>query len=155
MESIIKYHRKPRILSKNEMDELLSTSKVGRLGLSDNNNPYVVPVTYWYDEGKIYFHSPNGKKIQYIKKNPQVCFEVDLLREDGSWKSVIVYGKVTVANDTETIRNVFQKVLESEWPPSKMAAMHLEMGGQETKRAEIDMYVGWIDIIEMTGRKGD
>lgn len=143
------FHRRIGQLSREEMDELLLTSKVGRLGLSHNDNPYVVPVSHWYREGKIYFHSSGGKKIQYIKKNPKVCFEVDELAEDGSWKSVIVYGKVTLATDMETIRKVFQRALGHY--EVKMGAAHPEMKGLERRT---DMYVGWIDIIEMTGRKG-
>jgi len=134
------------------MDELLSTSKVGRLGLSLNDNPYVVPVSYWYHEGKIYFHSSEGKKILYIKENPQVCFEVDELAEDGSWKSVIAYGKITLATDMETIRRVFEKALGHY--EVEMGGAHPEMTVHEIGRAGIHMYVGWIDIIEMTGRKG-
>ena len=149
---ISKFHRRIGQLSREEMDELLSASKVGRLGLSVGDNPYVVPVSYWYSEGKIYFHSSDGKKIQYIKKNPQVCFEVDELAEDGSWKSVIAYGKVTLATDMETRMKAFQKAFEHY--DVEMGAAHPKMKGQKTSMTGIDMYVGWIDIIEMTGRKG-
>ena len=144
-----KFHGRMGHLSREEMEELLSASKVGRLGLSVNDNPYVVPVSHWYREGKIYFHSSEGKKIQYIKKNPKVCFEVDELAEDGSWKSVIAYGKVTLATDRETMMRAFHKALR----PSLMGAAHPEMKGEET-RTRTHMYVGWIDIIELTGRKG-
>lgn len=147
-----RFHGKIDQLSRKETDELLSTSKVGRLGLSLNDNPYVVPVSYWYSEGKIYFHSSEGKKIQYIKENPQVCFEVDEIAEDGSWKSVIAYGKVELATDMEIIRRVFEKALGHY--EVEMGGAHPEMTGQEMGRTGIDMYVGWIDVVEMTGRKG-
>ena len=124
------------------------------MGLSLNDKPYVVPVSHWYYSGKIYFHSPDGKKIKYIKQNPLACYEVDELAEDGSWKSVIVYGKITLATDMETVMKVFQKALGSNWSPSMMGTMHSETKAREDNKDRKGTYVGWIDIIKVTGRKG-
>lgn len=38
-------------------------------------------------------------KIEHIKKNPQVCFEVDNHVEDHSWQSVIAFGNATLKID--------------------------------------------------------
>jgi len=49
-----------------------------RIGMADNNSPYVVPVNFGYDEKHLYFHSKmKGKKLEIMEKNPFVCFELD------------------------------------------------------------------------------
>jgi nitroimidazol reductase NimA-like FMN-containing flavoprotein (pyridoxamine 5'-phosphate oxidase superfamily) len=61
---------------------IIDKCKVLRLGMADNNRPYVVPLNFGYvyeDQVlNLYFHSaPAGKKLEILKKNPQVCFEMD------------------------------------------------------------------------------
>ena len=65
------------IESRNEMEKLLCEEEIGYLGLTTNGNPYVVPLNYHYGNGKIFFHCGfKGKKLDYLKSNPQVCFTV-------------------------------------------------------------------------------
>ncbi len=48
-----------------EIESILYHAIVCRIGLTDGNEPYVVPVSFGYEEGTIYFHSaPEGKKSQ-------------------------------------------------------------------------------------------
>jgi nitroimidazol reductase NimA-like FMN-containing flavoprotein (pyridoxamine 5'-phosphate oxidase superfamily) len=66
-------HEKLKIIDKN---------KVCRLALSDNNQPYIVPLNYGYSFENncltLYFHSAcEGKKLEIIKKNNRACFEID------------------------------------------------------------------------------
>ena len=50
---------------------------MGYLGLSAGGQPYVVPLNYAYVENKILFHCAlEGKKLDCIRANPQVCFTV-------------------------------------------------------------------------------
>ena len=70
---------KPRELSIDECMVLLSSARYGRLGLCKDNQPYVIPMSYVYHDGKIYLHSGGkGKKILYVTANPRVCFQIDL-----------------------------------------------------------------------------
>jgi uncharacterized protein len=65
------------IESAEEMEKLLTQERVGYLGLSHHNVPYVVPLTYGYCEGKIIFHGNlDGRKLEIIRENPTVCFTV-------------------------------------------------------------------------------
>jgi uncharacterized protein len=72
--------RKEReITDRKEIDEILGLGKVMHLALSDNNMPFLVPVFFVYDGSSIYFHSAKaGTKIEILKKNPNVCFEVSI-----------------------------------------------------------------------------
>jgi nitroimidazol reductase NimA-like FMN-containing flavoprotein (pyridoxamine 5'-phosphate oxidase superfamily) len=61
---------------------VINTCKVCRLGMAENNEPYIVPLNfgYEYENGALtlYFHSAReGKKIDILKNNPRVCFEMD------------------------------------------------------------------------------
>ena len=65
------------IESRDEMEKLLREEEIGYLGLSLDGKPYVVPLNYHYSDGKIYFHCGlKGKKLVFMKSNPQVCFTV-------------------------------------------------------------------------------
>jgi uncharacterized protein len=60
------------------IDALIWNSPVGRLGLADGPEPYVVPLCFGYDGIALYFHcAPEGRKIELLRRNPQVCFEFD------------------------------------------------------------------------------
>ena len=64
-------------------------------GLSNNDLPYVIPMSYVYHDGKIFLHSRGkGKKVEYVTRNPRVCFQVDPLEKD-RWSSVLVSGTAT------------------------------------------------------------
>lgn len=79
-------------LDKSQIDDFLKSQLIGRLGCSDGNKVYVVPITYAYNNGYIYGHTKDGLKIQMMRKNPNVCFEIDWMKDMSNWKSVIVYG---------------------------------------------------------------
>ncbi len=59
--------------------DILNRAVVCRLGLCDGGRPYVVPVSFGFDDGALYFHTaPDGRKIDIMRRNPRVCFEVDV-----------------------------------------------------------------------------
>ena len=66
------------IKNKTLIDQVLSESEICRIGLLDGDRAYIVPMNYGYRDGVIYFHSaPSGKKIELIKANNRVCFEIE------------------------------------------------------------------------------
>ena len=76
-----------------EIEDLLCNQVIGRIGCAANGLVYVVPVTYAYDGKDIYAVSNEGLKLEIMRKNPQVCFEVDNMRDMSNWQSVIAWGK--------------------------------------------------------------
>ena len=65
-----------------EIRRILDKASVLRLGLAVNNEPYVVPMNYGYIlEGEkltLYLHSAmRGKKLDMLRTNPRVFFELD------------------------------------------------------------------------------
>ena len=57
------------------IEEILSKATVCRLGLCEENQPYVVPLCFGYEDNALYFHCANhGKKLVILRKNNNVCF---------------------------------------------------------------------------------
>ena len=74
--------RERQITDPKQIEAILDASKVLHLGLAVDNEPYVVPLNYGYimEDGKlvIYLHSAQrGKKLDMIRSNPRVFFEMD------------------------------------------------------------------------------
>src|SRR3954454_2836820 len=81
-------------LAADEIDDLLRSELVGRIGCHAGGRTYVVPVIYAYDDGCLYVVSVEGRKIHMMRANPEVCFEVDRYEvSTGSWRSAIAEGR--------------------------------------------------------------
>jgi len=67
-----------KITDINEIEGIIGKAGVCHLGLVDGDEPYVVPVSFGYERGALYFHGNlKGRKIELIKKNNRVCFEME------------------------------------------------------------------------------
>jgi nitroimidazol reductase NimA-like FMN-containing flavoprotein (pyridoxamine 5'-phosphate oxidase superfamily) len=94
-----------------EIEKILREETLGFLGLASAGEPYVVPVTYCYHEGRIIFHGAlTGKKLDFIRDNPEVCFAVARetsppVGHEGSCEleseSVICYGTARILENLD------------------------------------------------------
>ena len=75
-----------------QIDNLLTSQVLGKIACTDGLQPYIVPVTYSYDGKYIYGQTNDGKKLDILRKNPRVCFEVDCVFNMRHWQSVIILG---------------------------------------------------------------
>ena len=67
-----------KITGINEIEEIINKAGVCHLGLVDGDEPYVVPFSFGYERGALYFHgNMKGRKIELIRKNNRVCFEME------------------------------------------------------------------------------
>jgi nitroimidazol reductase NimA-like FMN-containing flavoprotein (pyridoxamine 5'-phosphate oxidase superfamily) len=97
-----------------EIIRIIDKCDIIRLGLSDEGIPYIVPLNFAYEAREepiiFYFHSATeGRKIDILKKNPYVCFELDgsfqIIQNETPCKwsaeheSVVGYGNVGFIND--------------------------------------------------------
>ena len=80
-------------LTPDQIDHLLYLEVVGRIGCHADGRTYVVPISYVYDGTGIYGYSFEGLKLRIMRKNPEVCFEVDHFNTLASWESVVVQGR--------------------------------------------------------------
>lgn len=95
------------IEDRSEMEEILLAANVGRLGICWNGQPLIIPVNFAYENGAIYFHgSDPGLRTESLRKNPNVCFEVDETlgtvpapvpcEYDTAYRSVVAFGTAQV-----------------------------------------------------------
>ena len=89
-------------LKENDSMAILQRSSLGRLGCVDQNAPYVVPMNYFFDGKDIYIHSLPGRKIDAMRANSRVCFQVDEITDAFHWRSVIAFGSYEEVSDAET-----------------------------------------------------
>jgi len=80
-------------LTDEQIEEVLNENVLGRIGCSDGKKIYVVPINYAYDGKSVIAHSSLGMKIEMMRQNPEVCFEVDSMKSFTNWKSVIAWGE--------------------------------------------------------------
>jgi len=111
------------IIDLSEIEGIIQKAQVCRIAMVDGNQPYIVPVCFGYEKGVLYVHGAlAGRKIDVLKKNNQVCFEMDADVEIRSaekacqfslkYRSVIGTGKVRfLEKDEEKARalNVIMK----------------------------------------------
>lgn len=106
-----------------EIDALINRCRVCRLGLFDGEEPYVIPLSFGYEAGAVYFHGARvGRKMDIIAAHPRVCieFDRDLEMVDGGdvacrwsqkYESVIAWGRGEILTGTEEKREAFNIIM--------------------------------------------
>jgi nitroimidazol reductase NimA-like FMN-containing flavoprotein (pyridoxamine 5'-phosphate oxidase superfamily) len=79
-------------LTSKQSEYILLSNHIGRIGCHADGRVLVIPVTYVFDENHIYGYSLEGMKIKMMRKNPEVCFQVDCIENMTNWRSVIAWG---------------------------------------------------------------
>jgi len=122
--------------------------------IGDDGYPYGIPMDFIYDENenRLYFHSAKeGHKIEAIRANDKVCFTTwdEGYKVDGNWEwnlnSVIVFGRATLIEDTQTTHDRVRKIAEKYYPDMAEADDLLE-------RAMPRIQLWTIDIEYMSGK---
>lgn len=149
------YRGSPVIISEMTAQESrmhLAASRVGRLCVSDGM-PYVVPISFVYEHGHIYSFSLVGQKVLAMRGNPQVCVEVDEIRNPRNWWSVVAFGRYEELsegprqNERDHAWSLLQKARPNWWEPGS------ETPQSEDKVASPPHLFFRINIERITGRR--
>ncbi|NVM04174.1 MAG: pyridoxamine 5'-phosphate oxidase family protein [Candidatus Helarchaeota archaeon] len=111
------------IKDKELIKNIIEKSTVCRIAMALNNSPYIVPVIFGYEDNFLYIHSaPEGKKIEILKQNNNVCFEMDINHEivksdtpckwSMNYYSIIGYGKASFINDFQEKINAMNIIMK-------------------------------------------
>ena len=141
-------------LNGDQINSLLFSRVVGRLACTDNNQPYIVPVTYIYDGKNIYGQTNEDMKLEILRKNPKVCFEVDRMTDMRNWQSAIVFGEfeelgITDAEDART--RLFSRVYRL-MTSSTIHPFGHEVTGNVDDSTRVKHVMYKIKIQEMSGK---
>jgi len=141
-------------MTSKEIEQFLACARVGRLGMCLESGPYVVPVGFAYADGKIFFHTCNkGLKMDAIRRNGNVCFEVDEALSDASmFKSVIVFGTVEIISDKEKMIPYLQKLIDKYRVPESFDRYMSKPGRNREKELEA-VRICVITPKKITGKK--
>ncbi|HLZ89085.1 MAG TPA: pyridoxamine 5'-phosphate oxidase family protein [Puia sp.] len=137
-----------------EIEKLLSKEVVGRLGCSDGEMVYVVPISFHYDGEYVYCHTHEGLKIDIMRKHPVVCFEVDRMHNMANWQSVVAHGRFEELTDPILRSQALQRLHERVLPMVSSETTHLSPDWPFTP-LELNKIVGVtfrIRLEEKTGR---
>ena len=148
--------RKAQELSSEESEKLLREGSSGVLSLmGDEGYPYGVPMSYTYEEGKLYFHSAvTGHKVDAIKNCDKASFCViagDDVQPEAlttNYKSVIAFGRVSVLAGEEKLQAILS-----------IGKKYSGVLGEETLLEEIRgamdrMILISMEIQHLTGKQG-
>lgn len=148
--------RKKQLLSEEETIEILKRGTAGVLSVyGDDGYPYGVPLSYVYDNSKLYFHcAKTGHKLDGIKNHSKVSFCV--IDQDHVvpheyttyFASVIVFGNAKIMENDEEKRRAIE-TLALRYHPTDTKEHREEM----IQREYGIMTMVEVDIEHMTGKK--
>jgi hypothetical protein len=107
------------IIDIQEIEDVISEAKFCRLAMVDQGAPYIVPMCFGYEDGRLYFHSAAaGRKLDAIRRNGLVSFEITAEAEvllspgaDGGgvrYRSVIGTGAARILEDPSEKEHALQ-----------------------------------------------
>ncbi|MDA3837431.1 MAG: pyridoxamine 5'-phosphate oxidase family protein [Candidatus Delongbacteria bacterium] len=101
-------NKKKEVTDKKVIEKILKKAIWCQLAMTDGDQPYIIPLNYGYHDNALYIHcAKKGKKLDIIRKNPKVAFNVTLDDEylEGlltmKFQSVNGFGKAYIIEDEE------------------------------------------------------
>ena len=136
--------KKYEIQSKQKIIDFLNSQPAGRVASIDKDGyPQVIPMNFVYADGQIYMHShPFGEKLDNIRRNPRVGFEVDqhvcflpsyyfhptdASQADTLYVSVVIKGKAEIVEDREEKARALNALMEKYQKEGRYEALDAEM----------------------------
>lgn len=112
--------RKDKAIGTEETIEMLKNASFGTLALNGvDGYPYSVPVSFGYDDNKIYFHgASSGLKYESIKADSKVSLSVvekdDVQPSEFTtlYRSAVLYGNCTLVTDPDEIAKAYNVILD-------------------------------------------
>lgn len=148
---------KEQQLSQEETIELLKKVTHGTLAINgEGKYPYSVPVSFVYNNGKVYFHGAvAGQKYDLLTKNPYVSLSavaLDDVQPDQFttiYKSVILYGEMRRLEKSDEIQKAMEQTIEK-YSPGLMD------GGRAFIAAQAGNFCAYeLTIAHMTGKRSE
>ncbi len=144
------------ITRKEEMIEIIKKCKICHVGFVDNDKPYVLGFNFGYKDDKLYLHcAKEGKKLEILKKNNNVCVAFDTDHEfffrheqvacsyRMRYRSVLAEGKAFFIED-------YDKKIEA---LKILMSQYSDLTFEFSKPSVDNITIICIEIEKMTGRK--
>ena len=142
-------------LTEFEIEDMLKQQVTGRIGCHADDITYIVPINYVYKDGYVYGHSGPGKKIEMLRKNPKVCFQIDQVDSIVNWKSVVSWGEYQQITRADEMVAAMQLIIKQLTPMMREQGGH-PSHGITTNESDIgtafDLILYKIRLDKKTGR---
>ena len=136
--------KKFEIQSKKKMIDFLNSQPAGRIASIDKDGyPQVIPMNFVHADGVIYMHShPFGEKLENIRRNPNVGFEVDqhicflpsyyfhptdASQADTLYISVVIKGSADIVEDKAEKARALNALMEKYQKEGRYDALQADM----------------------------
>ena len=146
--------KEKEITDNKEILDIIKKGKFTSISMCKENEPYIITLSYGYDQIKnaLYFHcATEGQKIKFIESNPYVCGTV--IEDNGyedecgqAFRSIVYRGRIAIITEIEEKKHGFAILID-----------HLEKNPSETKHNLLkgeDVYIKpailRLDITEIT-----
>ncbi len=80
-------------MTTSECQSALARTRLGRLACANDNQPYVIPMYFVYEDPYLYGFTTPGRKVECLRSNPLVCVELDEVEDVDCWTSILVFGE--------------------------------------------------------------
>jgi nitroimidazol reductase NimA-like FMN-containing flavoprotein (pyridoxamine 5'-phosphate oxidase superfamily) len=138
-----------------EIRDIMEKARFCRIAMCYENKPYVVSINFGIANNILYVHSaPEGKKIDILKMNNNVCIEMDIDNEivvanrpcasTAKFRSVIAFGKASFIDDIEKKKEALNIILNH----------YSDEGPYEFRERQLNrIVIIKIELDEITGKK--
>jgi hypothetical protein len=128
----------------------LREAKVGHIASSWDDQPFLNPSTFWYDEAnrRIIFHSNIAGRVRAnLERNPKVCLEASELGKllpsnvalefSLQYRSVVVFGTARIVEDPEEKRAALYGLIGKYFPKMEAGKEYRPITDKELKRTSV------------------
>lgn len=145
--------REKEIAERQAIDAIINKCQVLRLGLSRDDVPYIVPLSFGYDGNSFFFHTAAvGLKLDILAVNPKVCFELEhgvSLKTDPdsacewsfSYQSVIGHGRVEELVASGEKHDALVQIMR-QYDPGTWSFTPAQLSGIKVWQLKIDSITG-------------
>lgn len=138
-------------LNNQQIETLLHSECICRIGCHAEGETYVVPVTYAYNGHSFFCHSADGLKTRMMRKNPEVCVEVDAMADMANWRSVIAKARY-VELEGEDARKAMEFLVQRLLPLMSSASSDPARAPHAQDRKGLKAIAFRLDLKDKTGR---
>ena len=123
----IRRHPERALAVPDDAAEIMAKAAVAHVGFVQDGQPYVLPFTFLYRDGKIYLHgAPGSRTVKVLASGVPACVEVTLV--DGliasksaethsvNYRTVVCFGTGRLIKDDEERREVFHTLIDRYFP---------------------------------------
>jgi nitroimidazol reductase NimA-like FMN-containing flavoprotein (pyridoxamine 5'-phosphate oxidase superfamily) len=146
-----------------DAEDILARALVAHVGFVQDGQPYVIPMTYLYQDGAVYLHgAPGSRTIRHLAFGAPACIEVTLV--DGliasktaethsvNYRSVICFGRGRLIEDDARRRAIFAALIGRYFPGRTAGEDYAPLTETELKRTWLVEVM--IEELSAKGRSG-